>query len=772
MGTPFGVTTDHIRRRLTARGHVQGVGFRPFVYRLAKQFGLTGHVLNTGDHVAIEVEGPFAAVEAFTEAVRTGPPPNAWLYTLRHDLIRPMRDADFSILESKALIAPAVRIPPDQATCADCTRELFDKTNRRHGYGLINCTACGPRFTIVEALPYDRTRTTMRGFTLCPSCAAEYGDPANRRFHAEPVACPVCGPSVKFDPGNSPAKKAATAMEKEAIACAAALIETGGILAMKGIGGYHLVVDAANKEAVQTLRLRKRRPSKPFAVMTPSLAVARRLARLNAADEDLLQSAAAPIVLAPRRLDAAVDPLVSPGCAELAIMLPYSPMHHLLLDALQRPLVMTSANTSGEPILYDDRSARLGLRDIADGFLVHNRRIHRPADDPVMRTIRSAPQVLRLGRGIAPVAITLSQAEEPDGPVILALGGNQKVAPVLLIGREAICAPHVGDLDSMAAEEALVRALEDMQTLFGCQAEAIACDEHPDYATSNLARAYGLPVVAVQHHLAHTMSVVAEHGLDGPVAGVVWDGTGYGGDGTIWGGEFLSAAPGGWKRVARLRQFRLAGGDQAAREPRRALLGMLHAIGRVDLLPAGLFDTQEQGVLLSMLDTGLQAPVTSSAGRLFDAFAALLGVCSLNRHEGEAAMRLEALALQADSAKPVAAYPVKLRQPIADEPLELDWEPLLTGAAQDMADGLATTEIASRLHETLASMVAAGLVNQPAVPVLLSGGCFQNRLLTERSIAHLSLAGRKAFINRRVPPGDGGLALGQALWARRMLAGG
>ena len=768
MGPSSDVSTGHIRRRLTARGHVQGVGFRPFVYRLAQRFGLAGHVLNTGDHVAIEIEGPRPAVEAFTEAVRTGPPPNAWLYTLEQSSVSPLRDAGFSILASEPATAPAVRIPPDQATCPECISELFDKANRRHGYGLINCTACGPRFTIVEALPYDRKRTTMRGFTLCLNCAAEYGDPADRRFHAEPVACPSCGPSVKFDHGE----RNATATEEEALACATALIAAGGVLAMKGIGGYHLVVDAANTKALATLRARKRRPSKPFALMASSLGMARKLAQLTAADEDLLQSAAAPIVLAARQPDAAVDPLVGPGCAELGLMLPYSPLHHLLLDAVQRPLVMTSANGCGEPIFYDDRSTRVGLRGIADGFLTHNRRIHRPAEDPVMRTIAGAPQVLRLGRGIAPAAISLSGAVVPEGPVILALGGNLKVAPVLLLGGDAICTPHIGDLENMAAEEALVRAVEDIQTLYGCRAEAIACDAHPDYATSILAKAFGLPVVPVQHHLAHSMSVVAEHGLAGPVAGVVWDGTGYGGDGTIWGGEFLNVAPGDWKRAARLRQFKLPGVDQAVREPRRALLGMLHAIGRLDLLPAGLFSRQEQAVLVSMLDSSLQAPVTSSAGRLFDGLAALLGVCAVNRHEGEAAMRLEALAQHTRAVNLASAYPFHLHRPGADRPMELDWEPLVTGAARDVANGIATAEIAARLHETLASMVAAGVATMPSVPVLLSGGCFQNRLLTERSIVHLSLAGRETFINRRVPPGDGGLALGQALWARKLLARG
>lgn len=763
------ILADLIRARFTIHGMVQGVGFRPFVFRLAKAHALAGHVLNARDGVRIEVEGSASSVEAFAHALETLPPPHARITRIVREAVRPEKVSGFAVLPSEHGATPSLRVPLDLATCPDCLAELQDPYDHRHGYPFINCTACGPRYTIIDTLPYDRGATTMRSFTLCKHCVAEYSDPADRRFHAEPVACPACGPHLSlWNAEGEPLAERDAALEGTVQALLA-----GQIAAVKGLGGYHLIVDATNADAVARLRERKKRPAKPFALMAASLADAGRLVDFDHAEAALLQSPAAPIVLAARRENAPVAEGVAPGCRELGVMLAYTPLHHLLLRRLGRPVVATSGNDGGEPILFGDRSAWMGLRTMADIFLGHNRQIRRPAEDSVVRVLDGAPQVLRLGRGLAPDVLPLAPGVAPDGPIVLTLGGHLKTAPVLLRGQEAILAPHVGDLETLAAEEAFARAIEDLQALHGCRAEAIACDLHPDYPTSHLAEAFGLPVVRVQHHAAHVASVVAEHGLTEPVLGFAWDGTGYGTDGTVWGGEALTMNACGWERVARLRPFPLPGGEQAIREPRRALLGLLHAMGRPDLLPAGLMDAGDGRRMEQMLAAGLNAPRTSSAGRLFDAVAAMLGFGGVCRYEGEPAMWLERLAREAPpAADSHAAYPLLVMEKDGIGPLEVDWEPMMLGLVEDLGKGLAPASLARKAHETLSAMIAAVADRLDAPVVALSGGCFQNRLLTERALDRLSASGRRTYINRRVPPGDGGIALGQALLARRVLAGG
>ncbi len=764
---PPNALADLIRERFSVEGVVQGVGFRPFVYRLAMRHGLCGHVRNTRNGVQIEVEGSVAAVEAFAGALETSPPAHARISRLRREPLRPILKAGFSVLESDQSALPSLRVPPDLATCSDCLAELTDAHDRRYAYPFTNCTECGPRYTIVEGLPYDRVRTTMRNFPLCPACEAEYLNPADRRFHAEPVACPVCGPrlclwSVEGD---------TLAEDGKALDLAADALRGGSIVAMKGLGGYHLMADATDAAAVARLRDRKQRPSKPFAVMVASVAEARSFAEFTAEEETLIQSPAAPIVLAARRESCAIAEPVAPACAELGLMLAYTPLHHLLLARVNRPLVATSGNDGGEPILFGDRPAWIGLRESADLFLGHNRQIRRPAEDSVARVLDGAPQVLRLGRGLAPDSIALPPAIAPDGPAVLGLGGHLKTAPVLLRGQEAILAPHIGDLDTLAAEEAFARAIEDLQALHGCKAEAVACDLHPDYATTHLAEAFGLPVVSLQHHVAHVVSVIAEHGLAEPVLGFAWDGTGYGMDGTVWGGETLLVARGGWQRRCRLRPFVLPGGEQAIREPRRALLGMLHTIGRPDLLPHGLFEDEERRLLFQMLDAELNAPVTSSAGRVLDAMAVLLGLTPVCRHEGEAAMQLERTA-RAARGNAVSPYPCHLAEAEGDRPMEVDWEPMLLGLARDRKRGTPPAVLARKAYETMAMMVAAVARRFDTPSVALTGGCFQSRLLSERCLSLLREDDRSVYWNRRVPPGDGGLALGQSLAARWQLADG
>ena len=455
-----------VRVRLTVRGVVQGVGFRPSVFRLARSLGLVGHVLNAGEGVRIEAEGPAAVIETFVEAIPADAPANARIDAIHREPLQPAWESGFWVLESEPVALAGLRVPPDLATCPDCVVELLDPQDRRHRYPLINCTACGPRFSILEALPYDRRRTTMRNFTLCAKCGSEYLEPSDRRFHAEPIACPQCGPGVCF----LNAAGDCLAEGDKAVHAAVRDIQASQIVAVKGLGGYHLVADATADAAVAKLRRRKQRPTKPLALMVPSIETAHALCHLSAADVEALESPAAPIVLAARRTDAPVSGLIAPDCAELGLMLPYTPVHHLLQHALDRPLAVTSGNSAGEPLMFDDRSARRRLQAATDRFLAHNRRIRRPVEDSVVRTFAGAPQVLRLGRGFAPDVMTLSPDLVPDGPTILALGGNMKTAPVLLRGHEAILGPHTGDIESIAAEEMLGRALEDLQALHGCRA--------------------------------------------------------------------------------------------------------------------------------------------------------------------------------------------------------------------------------------------------------------------------------------------------------------
>lgn len=764
---PLNDSSDVVRVRLTVRGRVQGVGFRPYVFRLAQAHGLAGHVFNASDSVRIEVEGARKAIDAFAAALSAEAPGVAIIDDIHWQDLPPAWEADFTVLASEPTGTPSLHVPRDLATCPECIAELQAPDNRRFGYPLINCTACGPRFSILDALPYDRQRTSMRQFRLCPECQREYREPASRRFHAEPNACPHCGPQLRLRDGDG----RWLAADGHALRAAVDTIDGGCIVAVKGVGGYHLVANAAADAGIAELRRRKRRPTKPLALMVPSLQSARAYCMLTPAEEALLVSPAAPIVLARRHGNEPISDLIAPGCNELGLILPYTPVHHLLMRDMTYPLAITSANQSGEPLVFDDRSAQRGLEPLADRLLVHNRPIRRPVEDSLMRVAAGNPQVLRLGRGIAPDVISLSADLVPGGPVILAFGGNVKTAPVLLHGRDAVLGAHSGDLESISSEDAFCRALEDLQTLHNCRAEAVACDRHPDYPTTQLAETFGLPLVRVQHHVAHIASVVAEHGITEPVLGIAWDGAGYGTDGTVWGGEGIWLTAQGWKRVARLRPFPLPGGEQAIREPRRALYGLLHEAGMQALLPAGLFDSAETQALVKLLDAGLNTPHSSSAGRLFDAAAALLGLVAVNRHEGEAAMRLEQRAALAGGVSVTGYYPFPLSQDAPAGLLELDWRPLLRGMCSDLAGGEAAEWVALKFHETMAAGILAVARHFDAAAVALCGGCFQNRLLLERALALLKQDGRRVYLNRRVPCGDGGLALGQALIARRSVAG-
>ena len=759
-----------LRIRAEVGGAVQGVGFRPFVWRLARRLGLAGWVANTGEGVRIEVEGEPANVASFLSALEGEAPPNARLRGLETRPIPATGAMGFEIRESDQALVPRAVLLPDLATCADCLHELFDPNDRRYRYPFINCTNCGPRYSIVADLPYDRQRTSMRGFAMCRTCAAEYADPASRRFHAEPNACPDCGPHLALwdRKGDSLAEGEA------ALAESVAALRRGSVVALKGLGGFQLLVDAANDEAVRRLRQAKRRPDKPFALMCPSLDVARELCEISAVEEACLASREAPILLLARRSaggsETAIASSVAPGNPGLGVMLPYTPLHHLLMRAFGAPLVATSGNLRDEPIAMDEHDALERLGGTADLFLVHDRPILRPVDDSVLRIIAGRPTMLRRARGYAPMPIPIAGKVPP----VLALGGHMKSSIALAIDGQAFVSQHVGDLETPEAERSFERTIADLTRLYRAGPAAIAHDLHPGYASTRRAETMAARRIPVQHHLAHVAAVMVEHGLSGPVLGVAWDGTGYGTDGTVWGGEFLLVGEDSFERIGHLRQFSLPGGERVMREPRRAAIGLLFehlgasAMDRGDLAPLEEFSAVERLVLTQALQRHLNAPRTSSIGRLFDAVASLIGLRQCASYEGQAAMELE---WAAGNAKANAAYDFRLRD-FGAAPYVLDWAPALDALLADLGLGVSPRDISAAFHDGLVGGILAVANSIGEERVVLAGGCFQNKRLVESAVAALGAAGFAAYWASEVPPNDGGLCLGQAAWASRQLARG
>jgi len=759
-----------VRKRIVVSGAVQGVGFRPFVYRQATALGLSGWVMNSSEGVTIEVEGGADRVDALVEKIKETPPPNALISRLVAEPRAPRSETGFAIRPSAESGERTALALPDVATCDDCLRELFDPTDRRYRYPFANCTRCGPRYSIIESLPYDRARTSMRRFAMCEACRAEYEDPRNRRFHAEPNACPHCGPRLALWDDSS----AVRAEGNEALTETAAALRRGAIVAMKGLGGFHLLVDVRNEAAVRRLRERKRRAEKPFALMFPSLTQVASCCRLSDAERRLLIGPQRPIVLL-RRLtgasgDSAVARNVAPGNPYLGIMLPYTPLHHLLMRELDFPVVATSGNISDEPIVADEREALARLGHVADLFLVHDRPIVRPIDDSVVRIIAGRAMLLRRARGYAPAAFAM-----PDlMPGILALGGHQKATVAVTTRQALVLGPHIGDLESTEGRRAYGRAVEELTQLQAASPLLVARDMHPDYHSSQMAGRMGVPLAQVQHHVAHVAACMAEHGLQPPLLGVAWDGTGYGPDGTVWGGEFLHVTDEEFRRVAHLRQFRLPGAAAAAREPWRSALGVLYALfgaqafDRDDLAPVRALAAQQRHIVRTMLARAVNAPLTSSAGRLFDAAASLMGLRQRTSYEGQAAAELE---WAADERRPIRRYGFAVREGTVDERAGwiVDWEPAMHGLISDVRDGGAPAGISAAFHHGLAAAVAdvAARVNERQV--VLTGGCFQNAYLSEATIAALKHAGFSVHWHQRVPPNDGGLALGQAFWANTLV---
>jgi hydrogenase maturation protein HypF len=750
------------RLHITIQGAVQGVGFRPFVYRLATELGLTGWVNNSSGGVLLEVEGQRGHVEIFLRRLAEEKPPRSFIQSLESSWLDPVGFSVFEIRRSEKTGEKNAFILPDIATCPDCMREIFDEQDRRYRYPFTNCTNCGPRFSLIEALPYDRLNTTMRRFCMCEKCQFEYENPCDRRFHAQPNACPTCGPYLEL--WNREGRVLSSRDDALSQACEA--IRHGQIVAVKGVGGYQLVVDARNEEAVRELRRRKHRKGKPLALMYPHLDAVRADCVISDLEEHLLLSPESPIVLLERRpLPSNIAPSVAPQNPYLGVMLPYSPLHHLLLAELGMPIVATSGNLSDEPICIDEHDALRRLGQIADVFLVHNRPIARHVDDSVVCVLMGRELVLRRARGYAPLPLHVRSAVSPA----LAVGAHLKSTVALALRQEVFVSQHIGDLETSEAWKAFHRVIRDFERLYDTRPQQIICDAHPDYLSTQYAKGRGLPVVQVQHHYAHVLSCMAENQVEGPVLGVAWDGTGLGSDGTIWGGEFLWATQSAFRRVGHLRTFRLPGGERAIREPKRAALGLLYELFGDDSLsltqiPAvEAFSVHERESLRVMLQRELQAPRTSSAGRLFDAVAALLGLRYVSAFEGQAAMELEFA---------MANTPTGERYDVAlldgpETPIVIDWGPMVHGILADMQAGLPVSKISGKFHNTLAEAIVSLAHRVGEERVVLTGGCFQNRYLMERSVHRLRGEGFRPYWHQRVPPHDGGIALGQILAATR-----
>jgi hydrogenase maturation protein HypF len=738
------------------RGVVQGVGFRPFVFRLARAHTLAGWVANREDGVVIRVQGPQDAVATFLRDLRDQRPPAARITTIDVLPEAPADLRDFTIRDSGERSARTTRIAPDLATCDECLAELFDERNRRFGYPYINCTNCGPRFTIIERLPYDRPNTTMAGWPLDDACAAEYRDPDDRRFHAQPVACAECGPAYTL---VSPSSRVRGAIS---IQLAAKRLRRGDILAVKGLGGYHLACDASKAQSVETLRSRKFRKEKPFAVMVRDLETAHELVALSAEAEAALVSTARPIVLAPARGDQALEG-VAPGCDELGVMLPYTPIHHLLFAfGAPNPLVLTSANRSSEPIAYEDADALSRLGGIADAFLVGERPMARRVDDSVVRVSSCGPMILRRSRGYAPDAVCTIPATRP----ILAVGGDLKNAITLVVSGQAFVSQHIGDLEHTECRRACQDTIDDLMTMYDVDADELLVvhDTHPEYAsTATAATLSAADILHVQHHRAHVASAIAECGAwETKVLGIALDGTGYGDDGTIWGGElFVGSVSSGFERVAHLRPARLPGGDAAARYPVQAAAGFLGQLSNVPEFASPPFCfPRRYADAVQIMNRGLRTFTTTSMGRLFDTAAALVGFTREISYEGQAAMWLEQLARRSDPVEPYA-FPFDGSQ--------LDYRPLLQAVVRDRQRNRESREIARAVH----AGIAAGLVKAARSlcctheidTVVLSGGVFQNALLLDETRTRLSAAGLRLWTNHQVPANDGGISLGQAALA-------
>jgi hydrogenase maturation protein HypF len=737
-------------------GIVQGVGFRPFVYAVAKRLGLGGFVGNDVDGVFLEVEGPPSAVRSFLDALSREAPPLAKVDRVTASPLLPLGASSFSIVASEPGGRRRALIAADSSTCGDCLRELSDPLDRRFRYPFINCTNCGPRFTIVRDVPYDRALTTMAGFSMCSQCAAEYEDPADRRFHAQPVCCPSCGPALTLLDASGKPLPVGSPLD-----AAAELLLDGRVVAVKGLGGYHLAADATCESAVAVLRARKHREDKPFAVMVPDLAAAEQLCLVDDASASLLTSAARPIVLLPRLPSSPVASSVAPGNRQLGVMLPYTPLHQLLLGLVGRPLVLTSGNVSDEPIAYRDPDALSRLAGIADAFLTHDRAIHIRTDDSVVRAFGGRPQLVRRSRGYVPEPFVVQRGFARP---VLACGAELKNTFCLAKDRHAFVSHHIGDLENAETLLSFGEGISHFKRLFDISPQVVAHDLHPEYLSTKYALDLdGVELVGVQHHHAHIASCLADNGMDGPVIGVAFDGTGYGLDGTIWGGEFLIADLSSFQRAGHLAPVPLPGGAAAIRQPWRMAAAYLVLSG-VDVAGLDVARRNEArwDAVVSVARRGVNSPLTSSAGRLFDAVSAVLGIRDEINYEGQAAIELEQLA----SAGETGAYRAGIQ---AGDPFLVSGADLIGAAVSDLVAGVPRDVIAARFHNGVAALIVDGCVlsreRHGLNTVALSGGVFQNLLLLRSVVTRLEDCGFTVLTHSRLPCNDGGISLGQAVIA-------
>ncbi|PIR00903.1 MAG: carbamoyltransferase HypF [Nitrospinae bacterium CG11_big_fil_rev_8_21_14_0_20_45_15] len=776
------------RLHLSIQGLLQGIGFRPFIYNLAHAMGLTGWIQNSPQGVSIEVEGEREKLDDFLQRVLTESPPNAFIHHYETSYLAATGYEHFEIRESKSTGEQSTLISPDIATCSDCLQELFDPANSRYLYPFTNCSHCGPRFSIIESLPYDRQNTAMKIFEMCAVCQNEYNNPRDRRFHAQPTACPDCGPYLEFWDSKCLSKR------KEALDATVTALRDGAIVAVKGLAGFHLMVSACDDDAVRRLRLRKQREAKPFALMFPDLQSVKKLCECSLLEEQLLLSQEAPIVLLQRRLDAiqnecfAISREVAPSTPCLGVMFPSNPLHHILMRQLNAPVIATSGNVSDETICTQDEEAFSRLHGIADFFLIHNRPIVRAVDDSIVREILGSPQVLRRSRGYAPSPITCKNSDRD----YISVGAYLKNTIALAKHSHIILSQHIGDLGNLQTTEAFESTIQSFTKLYDIQPDAVACDFHPDYASTEWADKNHENLIPVQHHVAHLFSCMAEHDLEGPLLGVTWDGSGYGLDGTLWGGEFFHVKKESIHRVACWKPFPLPGAEAAMKEPRRSALGLLYSVldesifDRPELMK--FFNSEETVVLKTMLDKKLNCPVTSSCGRLFDAVASMTGIRQVNSFEAQAAIELEFFRQGSFSE---SYYPVDLVKNSKPLPIfknnkiipacydlnlkyHLDQTSLVRELLQDIVGKCSLNLILTKFHNALAESIVSVAKQIGEERVLLSGGCFQNKFLTERTVQRLLREGFHPYWHQRIPPNDGGLALGQifaASWSERKKEG-
>jgi hydrogenase maturation protein HypF len=757
------------RIHIVIRGVVQGVGFRPFIYRLANELKLNGYVFNNSTGVFIEAEGDEKILGTFSSRIEKEKPALSVITSLEHSILDPAGYNEFTIRESEVDEDVSAFILPDIAVCDDCLNEMFNPDDRRYLYPFINCTNCGPRFSIIESLPYDRPHTSMKIFMMCDACREEYENPLDRRFHAQPTACHDCGPQLSLwdDNGETFSEKS------DSVAQAGKLINNGKIIALKGIGGFQLLVDAKNDDAIKRLRKRKQREEKPFALMFPHIQSIKNACHLHEAEARVLLSPESPIVLARKKSDIRILPagrqgpqskisdLVAPFNPYLGVMLPYTPLHHLLMKELKIPIVATSANLSEEPICIDENEALERLQGIADCFLVNNRPIVRHVDDSIVRIIMNREMILRRARGYAPLPFQMGENySDLKSKTVLAVGGHLKNTVALKKGDSIFISQHIGDLSTEESNNTFKKVINDFELLYDAKPETVISDMHPDYISTKHAKLIASNIEQVQHHYAHIAACRLENQVNGEALGISWDGTGYGEDRTVWGGEFFLTDDFSYKHVAQFKKFKLPGGEIAIKEPRRSLAGILFEIygesfeGDTSYLLKDKFAKNEFSVITNMLVKGINSPLTSSVGRLFDAVASLFGICQQSSYEGQAAMMLEFAADRNE----MGDYSFKVNE---DDTLIIDWQQIIESIILDLKKDIAESIISARFHNSLAKIILSITEKLAVKKVILSGGCFQNELLLERTIELLQMNNYKVYWHQRIPPNDGGISLGQ-----------